>query len=71
MTTARERLAWAVLFSLPVGAGVALATARMARAPPTAPVVVGSGAVTAAILFALVFGATDANDTEPASQRPE
>lgn len=61
MTTARERFGWALLFSLPMGVGIALATARMARAPPTHPLVLGSGAVATVLLFALVFGATAVN----------
>lgn len=56
----RERLGWAALFAVPPGVGVALATARMAAAPPTEPIVVAAGVGTAAVLFALVFGAASA-----------
>jgi hypothetical protein len=65
MTTSRERAGWALLFSLPMGVGIALATGRMARAPPTDPLVFGSGAVATVLLFALVFGATSVNQDEP------
>ena len=57
----RERLAWALLFSVPMGAGISLATGRMARAPLSDPLVFGSGAVAAVALFALVFGMTGVN----------
>lgn len=61
MTGRRERLGWAALFALPPGVGVAMATARMAVAPATDPLVVGSGLGTAALVFALVFGAASAS----------
>ena len=66
--TTRERVAWALLFSLPMGAGISLATGRMARAPPTHPLVFGSGAVAVVVLFALVFGVTAVNQRESPPQ---
>jgi len=68
MTTARERTGWALLFGLPMGAGVGLATARMARTDLADPLVVGSTVATAALLSAFVLGATGvaaADDAAP------
>lgn len=65
MTSLRERLGWALLFSLPVGAGIGLATSRVAAVPLDDPLVVGSGLLFASVLFALVFGAVSVNQDEP------
>ncbi|AZH24228.1 hypothetical protein [Haloplanus aerogenes] len=66
MTTRRERVGWALLFSLPMGVGVGLATARMARAGPTHPLVVGAAVTTAALVAALILVATGVSTTEVA-----
>jgi len=60
MTSARERLGWAALFGLPVGVGIGLATARMARTGLAEPLVVVSGGMAAALVAAFVFGAASA-----------
>jgi hypothetical protein len=63
MTAARERWAWALLFGLPVGVGVSLATGRMARAGLAHPLVAGAGATAAVLLAAFVLAATRVNQT--------
>jgi hypothetical protein len=72
MTTTRERLGWAALFGLPVGIGIGLATARMARTGLDEPLVVVSGGMAAALVAAFVFGAASAGqvgDDRPARRR--
>jgi len=58
MTARGERVGWALLFGLPMGAGIALATARTADATLTDPLVVAAGGTAAALVAALVYGAT-------------
>jgi hypothetical protein len=58
MTTARERIGWAALFGLPMGAGIGLATARVAGTGLADPLVVGAGGTAALLVAGLVFGAT-------------
>ncbi|MEF8856080.1 MAG: hypothetical protein V5A16_01525 [Haloplanus sp.] len=66
MTTRRERVGWALLFGLPMGVGVGLATARMAHAGPAHPLVVVAAATTTALVAALVLVATGVSATEAA-----
>lgn len=61
MTSLRERLAWALVFSVPVGLGIGLATSRMAAVPVTDPLVIGTVLAFAGAMFALVFGAASVN----------
>ncbi|WP_336036609.1 hypothetical protein [Halobacterium yunchengense] len=65
MTSTRERLGWALLFGLPVGAGVALATARMGRTGLADPLVVGAGVGFAALVGGLLWAATSVNQAPP------
>ncbi|MFB6101009.1 MAG: hypothetical protein ABEJ73_00400 [Haloplanus sp.] len=64
MTAPRERVGWALLFGLPMGVGVGLATARMARAEPTHPLVVGAAATTALLLVGVILGVTSVRPAE-------
>jgi hypothetical protein len=50
----RTRLGYALLFSAPVGVGVAAATMRVTGAGPSEPVVFGPGAAAAGAVFLLV-----------------
>jgi hypothetical protein len=52
--TTRELLGWALLFSVPVGVGVSMASMRMSRGALSDPIVVLPGVVAAAAVFALV-----------------
>lgn len=63
MTTARERWGWALLFGSPMGAGVALATARVTRAPPDDPLVLGAGLGTTVLVGALIAAVTARGST--------
>jgi uncharacterized membrane protein len=63
VTSTRERLGWALLFSVPVGAGVALGTVTVTD-DPSSPYVVGSGVVAAAVLFAFVYLAASTGSTD-------
>ncbi|WP_251341695.1 hypothetical protein [Haloplanus halophilus] len=58
MTATRARVGWALLFGLPMGAGIALATARTAGTGVADPLVVAAGGTAAALVTAFVFGAT-------------
>jgi hypothetical protein len=59
----REVVGWALLFSVPVGVGVAAATMRMSGEGPFAPSVVAPGVAAAVGVFALVY--LVARDGEP------
>jgi hypothetical protein len=61
--TGRARVGYALLFSVPVGVGVAAAMMRMTGGGPSRLVVFGPGVVAAAALFALVYVA--ARDASP------
>lgn len=65
MTSARERLGWALLFGLPVGAGIGLATVRMGQLPFTDPLVLGAAAGAALLVGGLVFTAASVNQGQP------
>jgi hypothetical protein len=65
MTSARERWAWALVFGIPMGAGISLATSRMSGSGLGDPLVVGAGATAAAILVGFVLLATAVNQEEP------
>jgi hypothetical protein len=54
MTSTRERVGWALLFGLPMGVGVGLATARTAKVGLAHPLVLVSGGVVAVAVAALV-----------------
>jgi hypothetical protein len=58
MPTRRERAGWALLFGLPMGVGIALATARTAGTTLADPLVVLGGGTAATLVAALVYGAT-------------
>ncbi|AHG05346.1 hypothetical protein HALDL1_13075 [Halobacterium sp. DL1] len=62
-TTPRERLGWAALFAVPMGVGVAVATAQSVRLPPSHPMVVAAGVGTTLLLALLVLGATAVNQS--------
>lgn len=68
MTSPRERLGWALLFSLPVGAGIGLAVVRMGRVPFTDPLALGAACGAAVLVGSLVFGAASVNQ-EPQPSR--
>jgi hypothetical protein len=63
MTDALGRWGWALLFGLPTGVGVGLATARTLRAEPTHPLVLAASASTATLLLAFLLGVTSASRT--------
>jgi hypothetical protein len=63
MTSRRERLAWAALFSLAPAAGIAFATAKVKLTSLADPLVLAAFAVTAVVMFALVFGAASVGTT--------
>jgi hypothetical protein len=64
MTTVRARAGWALLFGLPMGGGIALATARTAGTGLADPLVVGAGGTAALLVAGFVFGATHRGATE-------
>lgn len=70
MTSVRERLGWALLFGLPVGAGIGLAVVRVRHVPFTDPFVLGTVFVAALLVGGLVFGAASVNQ-EPVSPSSE
>jgi hypothetical protein len=59
-----ESVTWALVFSLPVGVGIALATSRVSGARLTAPLVLGSGLLFAVTLFAITLVAFTRNQGE-------
>lgn len=61
--TRRERIGWAVLFAVPMGVGVAVATAQSVRVPATHPLVVVTGVTTTVLLLLFVLGATAVNQS--------
>lgn len=62
MTSQRERVVWAAVFSLPPAAGIALATAKMGPRTLDASLVGGAFVVVAVVMFALVYGAVGAGE---------
>jgi hypothetical protein len=66
MISRRERVTWALVFSVPPGVGIAIATARVSGDPITTPLVLASFAVPVVVLFALVYGAATINQGAPA-----
>lgn len=64
MATARERLGWSLVFSVPVGVGVALVTARESGSGILDPLVLGASSVAAVTLFLLLFLAVDVDDAD-------
>lgn len=71
MTGRRERVGWSLLFSVPVGVGVGLATSRMAQTTVTDPLVVATAAGFGAVLFALVWLATRGGESDDNALRVE
>lgn len=61
MSVDREAVFWTVLFGLPVGVGVALATGRSVNAPPTIPLALALGAVAAVFVSGIVLLAVVTN----------
>jgi hypothetical protein len=64
VTSTRERVVWALVFGLPVGAGVGLATARMSGAGLADPLVVGAAVGFAAAVAGLLLGVTSVNQPD-------
>lgn len=62
MATARERLGWALVFSVPVGVGVALVTARQSGSGLLDPLVLGASGVAGVTLFLLLYIAVDVDE---------
>jgi hypothetical protein len=67
VTSRRERLAWAALFSLAPAAGIAFATAKVGPRTLADPLVAAAFVVTAAVTFAFMFVAASVGSTN----RPE
>lgn len=67
MTSRRERVAWAALFSLAPAAGIAFATAKVGPRTLADPIVAVAFVVTAAVMFAFMFLAASIGSTN----RPE
>lgn len=65
----RERVAWALLFSIPPGIGVAIATAKVSLGEITDPLVVTAFTVTSVVLFAIVYTAATVNQDETPTNR--
>jgi ABC-type uncharacterized transport system permease subunit len=65
-----EGLGWALLFSVPVGVGVSLATARMSGRGFTDPLVAGAAVLFAAPLFVVVLTAASVNQGDAPSEEP-
>jgi hypothetical protein len=59
--SARERVGWALLFGVPMGVGISLATSRMAGSGMGDPLVVAAGTTAAVVLVAFVLLATGVN----------
>ena len=71
MTSRRERLAWAALFSLAPAAGIAFATAKVGPRTLADPIVVAAFAVTAVVMFGFMFLAASVGSTDVPQQRFE
>ena len=71
MTSRRERLAWAALFSLAPAAGIAFATAKVELTTLADPLVVAAFVVTAVVLFGFLFLAASVGSTDVARHRFE
>lgn len=67
----RERIGWALLFGLPVGAGIGLATSRMAGTGLADPLVVGTAVAFAALVAGLLLLVTGVNQDEDATTGTE
>jgi hypothetical protein len=65
MTSTRERAGWAVLFGLPMGVGIAVATARTAGTGLADPLVVAAGGVAGVGVAAFVFGVSLTGSRHP------
>lgn len=64
MSDRRERIAWALLFSIPPGVGIAVATAKVSFGELTDPIVVTAFGVTTVVMFAFMYGATTVNQRD-------
>lgn len=71
MTSQRERVLWAAVFSIPPAAGIALATAKVGPRTLAAPLVAGAFLVVAAVMFTLVYVAVGAGDGATAENADE
>lgn len=71
MTSRRERLGWAALFSLAPAAGIAFATAKVGPRTLADPIVVAAFAVTAVVMFGFMFLAASVGSTDVPQQRFE
>lgn len=65
-----EGVFWALLFSLPTGVGVALAAGRSVNAPPTVPLALAMGGLTAVVTF-VVVAAAQATNPDPEAAAPD
>lgn len=65
MTSTRERAGWAVLFGLPMGVGIGVATARTAGTGLADPLVVAAGGVAGVGVAAFVFGVSLTGSRHP------
>lgn len=64
MASARERLGWALVFSVPVAVGIALVTARQSGSGLLDPLVLSASLVAFLILFLLLYLAVDVDEGE-------
>ncbi|WP_227133541.1 hypothetical protein [Halorubellus salinus] len=71
MTSRRERLGWAALFSLAPAAGIAFATAKVGPRTLADPIVVAAFAVTAVVMFGFMFLAASVGSTDVPQERFE
>ena len=71
MTSRRERLAWAALFSLAPAAGIAFATAKVGPRTLADPIVVAAFAVTAVVMFGFMVLAASVGSTDVPQKRFE
>lgn len=66
MTSAGERLGWSLIFSVPIGVGVALVTARQSGSGLIDPLVLGASFVAGFAVFLLLYLAVDVDDEDRA-----
>jgi hypothetical protein len=65
VTSRRERLAWAALFSLAPAAGIAFATAKVGPRTLADPLVVAAFLVAAVVTFGFMFVVASVGSTNP------
>jgi hypothetical protein len=71
VTSRRERLGWAALFSLAPATGIAFATAKVRLTTLADPIVVAAFVVTAVVMFGFMFLAASVGSTDVAQRRFE